>query len=292
MEGVVLDPEQTDAVGLLAVVVGQDTEPDPDRVGKWRIARRVAPDRTISVVDPQARHARKTRSQRRDGYKAHIAAEPHTGIITACDITSANTPDGVIGVKMLEDEDSGLEIIADSAYGSGKVRAQLEKAGHRATIKPRPQYRNPRLGKDQFTRDDFSIDHHQRQVTCPAGRTTTINTQGWARFGRACNGCPIRVRCTTNLRGRTLKIHPHDRLLTKARHRFKNPEPLARYHQHRPAVERIIAWVVANGHRKLRYRGTPPNRQQLHTRAAAINLRRLINLGLHHTPTGWAINPT
>ena len=37
MEGVVLDPEQTDAVGLLAVVVGQDTEPDPDRVGKWRI---------------------------------------------------------------------------------------------------------------------------------------------------------------------------------------------------------------------------------------------------------------
>ena len=42
MEGVVLDPEQTDAVGLLAVVVGQDTEPDPDRVGKWRIARGVS----------------------------------------------------------------------------------------------------------------------------------------------------------------------------------------------------------------------------------------------------------
>ena len=63
MEGAVLDPEQTDAVGLLAVVVGQDTEPDPDREGKWRIARRVAPDRTISVVDPQARHARKTRSR-------------------------------------------------------------------------------------------------------------------------------------------------------------------------------------------------------------------------------------
>ena len=48
VEGVVLDPEQTDAVGLLAVVVGQDTEPDPDREGKWRIARRVAPDRGLS----------------------------------------------------------------------------------------------------------------------------------------------------------------------------------------------------------------------------------------------------
>ena len=162
VEGVVLDPEQTDAVGLLAVVVGQDTEPDPDREGKWRIAHRVAPDRTISVVDPQARHARKTRSQRRDGYKAHIAAEPDTGIITACDITSANTPDGAIGVKMLENEDSGLEIIADSAYGSGETRAQLE-AGHRATIKPRPQYRNPRLGADQFTQDDFVINHQHKK---------------------------------------------------------------------------------------------------------------------------------
>ena len=292
VEGAVLDPEQTDAAGLLAVVVGQDTEPDPDRVGKWRIAHRVAPDRTISVVDPQARHARKTRSQRRDGYKAHIAAEPDTGIITACDITSANTPDGAIGVKMLENEDSGLEIIADSAYGSAATRHQIEAAGHHTTIKPLPQYRNPRLGKDQFTRDDFSIDHHHQQVTCPAGRTTTINTQGWARFGKVCSGCPIRVRCTTNPKGRTLKIRPHNQLLIKARRRFENPETLARYHQHRPAVERIIAWVVANGHRKLRYRGTQPNRQQLHTRAAAINLRRLLNLGLHHTPTGWAIHPT
>ncbi len=166
-----VDPEQTDAVGLLAVVVGQDTEADPDREGKWRIARRVAPDRTIWVVDPQARHARKTRSQRRDGYKAHIAAEPETGIITACDITSANVSDGVIGVKMLEDEGQGLEIIADSAYGSGETRAELEKAGHRATIKPRPQTPNHRLGADQFTQDDFVIDHQHGRVTCPAGNT-------------------------------------------------------------------------------------------------------------------------
>ena len=253
---------------------------------------RVAPDRTISVVDPQARHARKTRSQRRDGYKAHIAAEPETGIITACDVTSANTPDGVIGVKMLEDEDSGLEIIADSAYGSGKVRAQLEKAGHRATIKPRPQTPNHRLGADQFTQDDFVIDHQHGRVTCPAGNTATFGNKGVARFGKVCSDCPLRSRCTTSQTGRWMQIHPHNRLLVQARRRWKHPATKSPYHRHRPAVERLIAHLVANGHRKLRYRGAQPNRQQLHTRAAAINLRRLINLGLHHTPTGWAINPT
>jgi hypothetical protein len=31
-----LDVEQSEAVGLLGVVVGQDVEPDPDREGKWR----------------------------------------------------------------------------------------------------------------------------------------------------------------------------------------------------------------------------------------------------------------
>ncbi len=292
MDGVDLDTEQADAVGLLAVVVGQDVEPDPDREGKWRIARKVAPDRTISVVDPQARHTRKTSSQKRDGYKAHIAAEPTTGIITACDITAANVADGGVGVELLADETPGLEIIADSAYGSGENRAQLEKTGHRTTVKLLPQHRNHRLGNDQFTRDDFTIDHQNKQVTCPAGNTTTISAKGRVKFGAACAACPLRSRCTTSPKGRSLLIHPHDQLLIKARTQWANPKTKTRYNRHRPSVERIIAHIVANGTRKLKYRGIQPNRQQLHTRAAAINLRRLINLGLHHTPTGWAIHPT
>ena len=57
--------------------------------GRWRIARKVAKDRVISTVDPQARHARKTSAQQRDGYKAHIAAEPETGLVTECALTAA-----------------------------------------------------------------------------------------------------------------------------------------------------------------------------------------------------------
>jgi hypothetical protein len=85
-----------DALGLLALVAGQDVEPaeGSDGIdGRWRIARRVAPDRVISTVDPQARHTRKSRSQRRDGYRAHLAAEPDTGLITDCEMTMATGPD-------------------------------------------------------------------------------------------------------------------------------------------------------------------------------------------------------
>ena len=103
VNNVKLDPEQADALGLLGVVTGQDVEPDPDREGRWRIARRVAKDRTISTVDAKARHGHKTRTRKRDGYKAHVATEPETGLVTAAVLTAANTPDA----------DSIADIVAD-----------------------------------------------------------------------------------------------------------------------------------------------------------------------------------
>jgi hypothetical protein len=95
-----LDAEQAEAVALLALVAGQDVEPG-QRPGAWRIARKVAKDRVISTVDPQARHAHKTSAQGRDGYKAHIAAEPETGLVTECALTAANLADGPTGVGLL-----------------------------------------------------------------------------------------------------------------------------------------------------------------------------------------------
>ena len=54
-------------------------------------------------------------------------------------------------------------------------------------------------------------------------------------------------------------------------------------------VERSIAWLVRGANRRLRYRGTARNRLWLGHRAAAINLHRLINLGLTHRADRWAI---
>jgi hypothetical protein len=70
------EPDTSTALGLLALVAGQDVEQDED--GTWKIARKVAPDRVISTVDPEARHMHKSVSEYRDGYKAHIAVEPET----------------------------------------------------------------------------------------------------------------------------------------------------------------------------------------------------------------------
>jgi hypothetical protein len=68
LAGAELDQDAACAVALLALVAGQDVEPaegSDGRDGRWRIARKVAEDRVISAVDPDARHTRKSPEARR-----------------------------------------------------------------------------------------------------------------------------------------------------------------------------------------------------------------------------------
>jgi transposase len=292
-----LGPKAAAAVALLALVAGQDVEPVPGSDGtdgRWRIAERVAPDRVISTVDPEARHAHKTVHRRQDGFKAHLAIEPESGIITGCALTQASglAADGQpvsearTGLELLDSEDEPVTVLADSAYGSGEFRAELSDRGHTDRVKPAPTRAAVPGG---FTVDDFTIDHTNRTATCPNGLTRPISRTGRAAFGAACTGCPLRPRCTRSRTGRSLKIRPHDKLQRAARHAALDPAWQTEYRQHRPMVERTIAWLV-RGNRRLHYHGVTTNNHWLHHRAAALNLRRLVTLGLTRHSAAWALN--
>ena len=292
VDGIELDNAQQQLVALLALVAGQDVEPG-DEDGTWKIERKVAKHRVISTVDPETRHMHKSRSSYRDGYKAHIAVEPDTGLITACDLTPANEGDGPTGIKLLDGEPEGLDVLADSAYGSGDSLAALADAKHRPLIKPWPTARNSKLGEDQFNRDDFGVDYTARTVTCPNGITTHITATGIATFGAKCRDCPLRTRCTSAVGGKTFLVSANDEHLAANRATWRSDTDLITdYRQHRPMVERTIAWLVTNGHRRCRHRGVDRNRIAFSTRAAVVNLKRLINLGLEHDGTTWNLAPS
>jgi IS5 family transposase len=270
------DDDGATALGLLALVAGQDVELDDD--GRWAIVRGVAKDRVISVVDPESRHMHKSRSSYRDGYKAHVAVEPETGLITAASLTPASVPDGPAGVALLEG-DAPAQVLADGAYGSGETLGALRDAGHTLAIKPFPTTVAIRGG---FHRDDFSVDLDEGIATCPAGHTVPITPARNAVFGWRCADCPLRARCTNAKDGRTLRLTPHDRELVESRRAWRDGDFKEDYRQFRPMVERSLAWLVANNHRRVRFRGVEENQLGLSLRVAAINLRRLINLGLTH----------
>ena len=277
------EAEASSALGLLALVAGQDVEQETD--GTWKIARNVAPDRVISMVDPEARHMHKSRSEYRDGYKAHIAIEPETGLVTAAALTPANAPDGSTGVVLLADEEPGLQILGDGAYGSGETLSALGKAKHQRAIKPWPT--RPAI-PGGFEREDFVVDESVGAVTCPAGHTVSITPGRNAVFGVRCRECPLRDRCTTSKDGRTLGLNPHDAELMESRRAWRAGEFAEDYRRWRPMVERSIAWLVADNHRRVRFRGVEKNQLGLSMRIAAINLRRLVNLGLEHDG-GWVL---
>jgi hypothetical protein len=280
----------------------------------------VAPDRVISTVDTQARHTRKGKSKRRDGFRGHVAAGPETGLITDCEMTMAagdGSTDAENGVKMAcrdraggtaagpgedtaaagaepgtspgEEPEQGerLEVYGDSAYGSGEARAACRDAGHGTVIKPKPLQPAVPGG---FTLDDFAVSEDDGTVTCPAGVTRPVSPARTVTVGAACAGCPLRPRCTTAKDGRSMTIHPHEGLLREARAQARTPEFRGAYPT-RSMIERIISWTATqNGHRvRLRYTGTARNDAWLRNRCAAINLRTLLRHGLTRSGGAWAL---
>lgn len=255
--------------------------------------------RVISVVDPEARHVHKTVHKRQDGYKAHVAVEPDTGLFTEGRLAKAcgeGNSEAEVGLELLDTENTEdpaavvtREVLGDSAYGTAEMRNELAARGHAAVIKPMPAQQAVAGG---FTLDDFTVDEAAATMTCPNGVTRPISVGRRVTFGAACRDCPLRARCTTSKTGRKPTVHEHDSVLRQARRQWRDdPDLRVVYRRHRPMVERSIAWLVGPKHRcrKLRYRGVAANDQWLHTRMAGLNLRRLLNLGLFRVEGVWAI---
>jgi transposase len=290
-----LDEPVQAALALLALVAGQDVEPaegSDGTDGRWRIVRKVAPDRVVSTVDPDARHTRKSPENRRDGYRAHVAAEPETGIITDEALTKAAGPensDPAVAQTFLDREDDTCAWYGDSAYGTGDLRGAINDADDEAVIKPKPVQPPVEGG---FTVDDFTVDEQAGTVGCPAGHTRPISRTRVASFGALCRGCPLLERCTTSKTGRKIVLHQRDDLLRGARRDWADkPELREKYRKFRPNVERVISQIASRGGRrlKLRYRGTEKNNAWLTRRTAALNLRNLLSRGLARTARNWVL---
>ena len=284
-----------DAVALLALISGQDVEPAEDSDGtdgRWRIARKTAANRVISTVDPDTRHAHKTRERRQDGFKAHVVVEPDTGLTTVCELTKTNGPansDANVGAELVVADltigEEAIEVLGDSAYASGDMLHTLDEKKWIPLVKPWPL--RPAV-EEGFTIDDFTYDTVAGTLTCPAGVTKTPSAKGNVTFGAACRGCPLREQCTTSASGRTVLLGEHHQLQREHRKRASEDGFQAVYRQHRPMVERSIAWLT-RGARRVPYRGVEKNNNWLHHRVAALNLRRLLALGLTFEDGAWVL---
>jgi len=315
LEGRELGPVLAQAGALLATVLGQDLDIGAD--GVFMIARRVAPDRVISTVDPQARHGHKTSAHRFDGYKGHIAIDPDVEVITATAVTAGNTGDAASAVALLaadipaasntddpdkdgeqgdagQDVEAPLAVYGDAAYGAGALLADLEAAGAQIMTKVQP----PVTPGGRFAKDRFAIDTEAGTVTCPAGVVAPmrpVKAGGQiAAFGAACAGCPLAAACTNAKDGRRIRIGIHEAELVRARTTQADPAWRAEYRATRPKVERKIGHLMRRRHggRRARVRGQTKVAADFSLLAAAVNLARFGVLGLTRiSGPSWVLAP-
>jgi len=325
LEGLSLDGPVAQAAALLATVLGQDLEEDGD--GVFHIARRVAKDRVISTVDPEARHGHKTSARGFDGYKGHTAVDPDSEIITATVVTPGNTGDDRVAEELIDDlltdetdirqEKDDVEepatqpspptgegvvdtadgtradrprLYGDNSYGTGRMHEVLTNV----RIESRCKTRLPTAPYGRFAKTHFVIDLPGQTITCPAGISAIIRPAagggGTAHFGSHCAPCPLKGQCTQSQSGRTVSVGPHEEALAQARESQSDPAWIADYRATRPKIERKIAHLMRRKHggRRARVRGRQKVAADFALLAGSVNLARLATLGVGWTPAGWA----
>jgi transposase len=263
-----------------AQVRAQDVETTAS--GEPRLRRGVSRDRRISVQDAQMRHGRKSRSMRVDGYKRHVLHDLDSGLVRAVGVTAANAAEASVTADLdadLSAQHVGWadldELHLDRAYLSSRwVRERP------ATLTIRCRAWPVRNG-DRFPKTAFTLDWQRQQLECPNHITLPFQPGGTVHFPAAvCGVCPLRVRCTTSTHGRSVHLHPDERLLVELRERQQTREGRAQLRE-RVAVEHTLAHVGHWQGRRARYCGQRKNLFDLRRCAVVHNLHVLA----YHVPT-------
>jgi hypothetical protein len=274
------------AAGLLSRVLCQDVERKETGPA---IRQGTAPDRVVSVHDPEMRHpgpGRKSARTRFDGHKGALAVDTDAQLITAVDVLAGNAPDDEDALELVDQTEQATgcgvdETYGDCAYGSGETRQAFAAAGRTLHAKVPVLTNRGRFPKTAFTIDLAAPGGGT--CTCPGGHTTvdlrhTSGGQSGFFFPAAtCVACPLRAQCVHNVAGhggRTVALHPQEALLQQARV-FQASDAVDAVRRRRQTVEHRIARLVQLGIRQARSVGHARTLFQLAMAATVANLTLL-----------------
>jgi transposase len=274
------------ARALLADLLAQDIDEEPEDGQGPQIRRGTARDRILSTRDPEMRHGRKSHSKTFDGYKASIVAETTSGVILATDIRAGNVPDSEGAAQLVTQAAECAEqdvdcMLGDTAYGNMETRAEIEALGVEVVAKVPPGTR-----KGMFGLEDFRVEKTRGVAHCPAGKRSRRRDEmrgadpGWRYiFSRKdCGPCPLRKQCTKGTKAaRVLQITRKTEALQPLRRRQKTKRFRKRYRK-RVVAEHRIARMVQLGVRQARYMGSKKVSFQVALTATVANLGLLLGL--------------
>ena len=272
---------------LLADLLAQDVDEDPEDGGGPSIRQGTAKDRIVSTTDPEMRHGHKSHSKGFEGYKAAIVVETGSGVILATDVRGGNVHDREGAADLVAEavERSGqalTEVLGDTAYGDLETRESIAALGAEVIAKAPPGTR-----KGMFDRTDFRVDARRGVARCPAGKRSmrrhavSGDDPGWSyAFSRKdCSPCPLRAKCTkSRAAARVLQITEKTAALWALRKQQKTKRFRKRYRK-RVVVEHRIGRLVQLGVRQAKCFGKAKTGFQIALTATVANLMLVATSG-------------
>jgi transposase len=255
-------------------IEAQDVEVDEQ--GEVKLRKGVAKNRRITIEDEQMRHGRKNRSKRFDGYKRHILKDLDLGMVRAVGITMANLPEASVTEAItvdLEHQKAELnELHIDRAYLSSSL---VKNRGSELTVYCKAW----RVSNgNKFAKSAFVLDWESETITCPNQVSVPFREGGKVQFPKAsCLNCPVRQKCTTSKKGRSVSIHPDEKFIAELRERQLTPTGRAKLRE-RVTVEHSLSHIGHWQGDKARYMGVRKNLFDLRRTAVVHNLHVLVRL--------------
>lgn len=255
-------------------VCAQDVTTTAD--GRPTLRQGVAEDRRITVEDVEMRHGRKSRSLLIDGYKRHVLRDLDSGLVPAVGVTPANAPEASVTEAITVDLDAQQvtlkELHIDRAYLASTL-VQNRPAALAIYCKAWPVRQGP-----YFAKTAFRLDWERQEIHCPNEVVLPFTPGRVVQFPAAtCAVCPLRERCTQSSHGRSVTIHPDERLLEELRERQVTPEGRATLRE-RVGVEHALSHIGRWQGRRARYRGVRKNLFDLRRSAVVHNLHIIARL--------------
>jgi transposase len=238
----------------------------------------------MSLTDPDSR-AMAAHTKVAVGYNVQLAVDAKHKLIVEQAVSNHVVDMGLLtqtvepARAILEVET--IDVVADRGYFKSEDIEACEKAGCVPHV-PKPQ-RGSSVRDGLFRKDEFRFDADRDVYICPAGQTLSPHHEGKLRELRkidysnpaACPACPLRWRCTTNVR-RVSRLE-NEAVLDRMAERLKaRPELLDR---RREVVEHpfgsIKQWMYQGA---FLMRGLANVRAEFSLTALAYNLRRALNI--------------
>ena len=244
-------------------------------------------DRTLSVVDPDARRGR--HGEYYDGYLLDVLMDADSGLITAVDLLPANADEAKETVRLVQAEQQAhlnqIEQLSIDAIGfNGEMLRAVGELGVDVVTVPRDF-----PCTEGFSQDRFELSEDGLRVTCPAGQpssyrnTTYPHTTTYQFKRKVCWSCPLRVQCHPAMteqsrKGRSITKNAYALEYERVRAKVGTENYRAVRRQH-PAIERKLNEILRHQRgRFASYWGRAKVAAQQYMTCFAVNVKHLAHL--------------